>query len=176
MIDRKQFTLYLFKNIGIINLIIGASFFIFGIFNFGILTPFYEAQSGDPEFDGTYTIIVNGGLWIGFCAILMLSGHTFYFSIKNLESIEVRKKGLDITHFFLIAVIINIGLMIYLLLLLMNIVKPLQFYPNVLFAGKETPMDLSIIFNALTFFLILSIIFRISEKFVKYGIQLGGIK
>jgi len=176
MISRKQFILSLYKNFGMINFIIGISFLLFGIFNFGILPHFYEAQSGDPGFDGTYTTIVNAGLWVGLCAILMIIGYTFYFNIKDLENVEVKMKGINITHFFLIAAIIDIGLTVYLILLLINFVKPLQFFPNVLFAGEETLMDLSILFNALLFFLLLSIIFRVSDKFIKYGAKLGAMK
>ncbi|MFX1299178.1 MAG: hypothetical protein ACFFD2_30495, partial [Promethearchaeota archaeon] len=63
MIEQKKLIIHLYNNIGIINLIIGISFLIFGIFNIGILPQFYEAQSGSIGFDSSFMILVNTALW-----------------------------------------------------------------------------------------------------------------
>jgi hypothetical protein len=170
MLDRKQSILHLYRIFGIISFITGVGCLLLGLFNFGILPPFYEAQSGDPSFDASYTLLINGLLWIGFCVLIMIMGYLFYYNGKDQD-----KTGINI-KFFLIAAILGIGLMIYLLLLLMSVVNPIQFYPHVLFAGIETPMDLSIVFNALLFYLLLTIVLRVSVKFMKYGLKLGAIK
>ncbi|HUX98550.1 MAG TPA: hypothetical protein VMV49_03295, partial [Candidatus Deferrimicrobium sp.] len=59
MVDLKKFTELLYTNAGLICFIIGAGFLLFGMFNLGILPHFYEARTGDPSFDGTWTILVN---------------------------------------------------------------------------------------------------------------------
>ena len=175
MIDEKRITELLYKNAGLIFFVIGASFLLFGMFNIGILPHFYEAQSGSPSFDGTWTILLNMGLWLLFCLLLMMAGARFFTFRKEVAELKSQEGDRDALHFCLIGSLIIIGLLIYIVLMLMAVVKPLQFFPHVLFAGEETLMDLSIIFNALLLFFLLSLINRIGRKFIKYGLKAGGI-
>ena len=176
MFALKKLTEILYKNTGLICFVIALSFLVFGIFNPSAFPNFYEAHSGSPLFDGKMTVLLNEILWFLFCFIIMLSGDLLYFHRKDIKKLSTDKSQPDALHFCFIGVIIIIGTIVYLILLLMDIVNPIQFFPNVLFAGEETPMDLSIIFNALLFFLFISIPYRIGEKFIKYGLKIGDLK
>ncbi|MFX1294815.1 MAG: hypothetical protein ACFFD2_08175 [Promethearchaeota archaeon] len=175
MIDEKYFTEFLQKNLGLFSIVVGFGFLIFGVFNLGILPHYYEALSGIPSWDGLFTILINIILWLGFCFLLIQIGVEFYFNSKNIAKIELNEEKKHSIHFCLIGTSIICGLIVYLILLLMGVVLPLQFYPNVLFAGEETLMDVSIIFNAILLFLLLLVLYRVGRKFVKYGFKIGDI-
>jgi hypothetical protein len=176
MLDLKKFLEILYRNAGLICFAIGVGSLVFGVFNLGILPHFYEALSGDPGFDGWWTILINIILWLLFCLLLVLSGGTLYLNWKNILKLDVNKRRIDALYFYLIGAIIILGSMVYLILILVALVSPIQFFPNLLFAGEETPMDLSIIFNGLLFFLVMSLFYRIGGRFIKYGIKIGDSK
>ncbi len=176
MISKRTLASELYRNIGMISFLIGITFLIIGIFNLTAIPHFYEAQSGSASFDSTFTILINAFLWMGLCVLLILIGHTYYFTQKDIEKIQVKENDFDVLNFFLIAAFIIIGTIGYIVLLLLNIIKPIQFFPHFLFVADIMLMDLSIVFNALTFFLILSLFHRVSEKFIKYGLKIGGEK
>jgi len=176
MLDLKKFTEILYKNAGLICFVIGMAFLLFGIFNSGGFPNFYEAHSGDPSFDGEWTVLLNEIFWFLFCFSIMLSGYFLYLNRNNIRKLDNGKRQPDALHFCFIGAIIIIGTIVYLILLLMDIVNPVQFFPNVSFAGEETPLDLSIIFNGLLFCLLISIPYRIGEKFIKYGLKIGESK
>ena len=90
--------------------------------------------------------------------------------------LEVDKRGLDAVYFYLVGAGILLGTTVYLILILMGLVNPFQFLPNSLFAGEESPMDLSIFFNMFLFYLYISLFYRIGGKFIKYGIKIGDSK
>jgi hypothetical protein len=176
MYDLKKFLEILYRNAGLICFVIGVGNLVFGIFNLGVLPHFYEAHSGDSSFDGTFTILINIILWILFCLLLVISGESLYSNRKNIRNLNVDRRGIEALYLYLIGASIIIGSMVYLILILVNLVSPIQFFPNVLFAGEETPMDLSIIFNGLLFCLLISLFYRIGEKFIKYGSKIGDLK
>ena len=60
------------------------------------------------------------------------------FSIANSQAIIL---------FFIIATILICGVLVSVILLLTNVINPVQFFPNVLFVDDETLMDFSPIFN-----------------------------
>ena len=176
MIDQKRLAELLFKNIGVISLIIGASFIVVGTLNFEILPHYYVSQSGNLRLDSLFTIIVNGFLWLTFCGILLLIGIEFYFSGKKITKIELNDDGILSIRFCLLAAALICGTMIYLILLLVNVVDPVQFFPNVLFIDEETLIDLSIIFNTLLLYFLISILYRVAYKLIKFGLRIGGVK
>lgn len=176
MLDLKKFTEILYKNAGLICLVIGVSFLVFGIFNPGIFPHLYEAHSGDTSLDGMFTILLNEILWFLFCFSIMISGDFLYYHRKNILILNKNKRQPDALLFCFIGAIIILGTIVYLILLLMSFISPIQFFPNVLFVGNETPMDLSIIFNGLLFSLLISLLYRIGAKFIKYGLKLGDLK
>ena len=79
-------------------------------------------------------------------------------------------------RFFLIAACLISSVVVYTVLILMNVIDPVQFFPNVLFVDDETLMDFSPVFNTAFLFLILTIIYRVAYKLIKYGIKIGGVK
>ena len=176
MIDQKRLAELLFKNIGVISLIIGASFIVVGTLNFEILPHYYVSQSGNLRLDSLFTIIVNGFLRLTFCGILLLIGIEFYFSGKKITKIELNDDGILSIRFCLLAAALICGTMIYLILLLVNVVDPVQFFPNVLFIDEETLIDLSIIFNTLLLYFLISILYRVAYKLIKFGLRIGGVK
>jgi hypothetical protein len=176
MVDLKRILGILYRNAGLICFVLGVGSLVFGIFNLGVLPHFYEAHSGDPAFDGTTTIYINIILWVLICLFLVLSGEILYLNWKNIMKLDVDKRGLDAIYFYLVGAGILLGNTVYLVLILMNLVNPFQFLPNALFAGEDTPMDLSIIFNGLLFYLYISLFYRIGGKFIKYGIKIGDSK
>lgn len=176
MVDLKKNLGSLYRDAGLICFILGVGSLIFGIFNLGTLPHFYEAQSGDPSFDGMTTIYVNMVIWILICLFLVFSGEVFYLNRKNIMNLDVKKRGSDTVYFNLIGAGILLGNAVYLILLLVNLVIPVQFLPNVLFAGEESPMDLSPIFNGFLFYLFISLFYRIGGKFIKYGMKIGDLK
>jgi hypothetical protein len=158
MLDLKKFLEILYRNAGLICFAIGVGSLVFG------------------GFDGWWTILINIILWLLFCLLLVLSGGTLYLNWKNILKLDVNKRRIDALYFYLIGAIIILGSMVYLILILVALVSPIQFFPNLLFAGEETPMDLSIIFNGLLFFLVMSLFYRIGGRFIKYGIKIGDSK
>ena len=167
----------LLKNLGLISFVIGAIFQIFGLFNLGILPHFYESLTGSASIDGMMNLIINGLFWMGLCIFLMLIGVKFYISSDNVPKLQDQWKKNKYSlglYFYLVGAVIHVGMILYLILLLTNILSPLQFFPNVLFAGHETPMDLSILLNAVFFILIINIIYRIGGEFIKYSVRIGG--
>ncbi len=176
MIAQKKMTEILFKNIGLFSIIVGLSFLVLGLLNFGILPCYYLSKSGNSSFDGVVTILVNGIIWMVLCIILLIIGVEFYFSGKRLSKTQLKFDKFIVIRFCLIAAILICGTITYIILILMNVLRPLQFFPNVLFAGEETLMDFSPIFNALLFFLLISILYRVAYKLIKYGFKIGELK
>ncbi len=176
MFNRKQIARHFYLNFGAISFILGLIFLISGLFNLGSLPLFYEAKSGSSGFDGTANLFVNAFLWVSFCLFLIITGFTFYSCGRDIPKIEQKEKELDTIDFFLLAIPFALGLALYLVLLLLTVVKPIQFFPNKLFVSDIMLLDLSIIFNAVLFFFALSIFHRIGEKFIKYGKKLGEIQ
>lgn len=176
MTDQKRLAELIFKNIGVLGFILGISFLIFGALNFNILPRYYLSLSGSAGLDGLFTVAINGLVWLVCCGILMLIGAEFYGSSRKLAKNELNGEGLITLQFCLFAAIVICGTMIYIILVLMNVIAPVQFFPNVLFVDADTLMDLSIIFNALLFLVLLSILYRVSYKLIKYGFKIGGIK
>ncbi|MHA1131261.1 MAG: hypothetical protein ACTSQQ_10700 [Candidatus Helarchaeota archaeon] len=175
MIDKKKLILYLYKNLGLIALLTGIGFLLFGMLNIGILPPFYLSQSGSPGTDATFNLVFNGILWAALCIFILLAGFNFYSVRKDIEKIKIEPKAFDSMNFFLIAAIFTIAEITYFLILLLGVIKPIQFFPHFLFVADIQLMDLSIVFNAVTFFLIVSIIHRVSERFIKFGLKIGAI-
>ncbi len=173
MIDKKQFILVLYKNLGLIALLIGIAFLIFGALNIGILPPFYLSESGSAGTDATFNILFNGILWAALCIFILLAGYNFYSVRKGIEKMEAVPNRVDGLNFLLIAAVLTIGEIIYFLLLLFGVVKPIQFFPHFLFVADVQLLDLSIVFNSVTFFLVVSIIHRVSERFIKFGLKIG---
>ena len=176
MPDLKRILEILYRNAGLICVVLGVGSLVFGIFNLGALPHFYEAHSGDPSFDGMATIYANIIIWLFICLFLVLSGEVLYLNRKNIIKLEVDKRGLDAVYFYLVGAGILLGNTVYLILILMGLVNPFQFLPNSLFAGEESPMDLSIFFNMFLFYLYISLFYRIGGKFIKYGIKIGDSK
>ena len=176
MIDQKRFTELLFKNLGLISFIIGISFLIFGAINFNVLPRHYTSQSGSPGFDGQVNVLVNGILWLTLCLILMLIGIEFHFSGKKVMNIQSSGDGLITIRFCLIAGFLACGTFTYIVLILTNVVRPIQFFPHLLFVGEVTLMDFSIAFNTILFILLISILYRVAYKLIKYGFKIGEVK
>ena len=176
MVTQKTIAEYILKNIGLAAIFIGAGFLFFGSLNFNNLPYAYVAQAGDPGADGLLTVLLNGVLWLSLCALLITMGVEFYFSGKNLAKNQPRNDSDTSIKFFLFAAVIYGGLMIYILLLLLNFVTPAQFFPSLPFGGVEVQIDFSIIFNSLLLYFLLSIVYRISYKFIKYGSKIGGVQ
>ncbi|MDD1779372.1 MAG: hypothetical protein LUQ65_14490 [Candidatus Helarchaeota archaeon] len=176
MADPKRVLGILYRNAGLICFVLGVASLVFGMFNLGALPHFYEAHSGDPGFDGTMTLYINIILWVLICLFLVLSGEVLYLTRKNIMKLDLDKRGPDAVYFYLVGAGILLGNTVYLILILMGLVSPIQFLPNGLFAGEETPMDLSVFFNGLLFYLYISLFYRIGGKFIKYGIKMGDSK
>ena len=176
MITQRIIAEYLLKNIGLAAIFIGAGFLLFGALNFNNLPLAYVAQAGDPGADGLLTVLLNGILWLSLCALLLTMGVEFYFSGKKIAKDQLKSDSDTSLTFFLLATAIYIGLMIYILLFLLNFVSPAQFFPSLPFGGVEVQIDFAIIFNSLLLYFLLSIVYRISYKFIKYGIKIGGIQ
>lgn len=173
MIELRNILTFLYKNIGIIGLIFGGFSLFLGAFNIPKLPRFFEAQSGNNPFDSTYTIYINAILWLIICLYLMYFGIRFYYLSKDVEKISQSEKNKEIFKFHLVGALFITGLMIYFILLILNIVKPAQFFPHFLFAGTEDLMDLSIIFNAILFYFLIEILHRVGGNFIKFGMQMG---
>ncbi len=176
MFSQKQIAEYFFKNIGLAAIFIGIAFLIFGAINFNNLPHAYIAQAGDPGSDGLVTVLLNGILWLTLSAFLLIMGIELYFSGKRLAKNQPSDDKDTSLKFFLFGVTISSGLMVYILLLLLHFVTPIQFFPSLPFGGVEVQIDLSVLFNSLLLYFLLSIIYRVSYKFIKYGIKIGGIQ
>ncbi|MHA1267140.1 MAG: hypothetical protein ACTSRS_18010 [Candidatus Helarchaeota archaeon] len=176
MLNQRTLVELLFRTIGFIGLFIGVAFSIFGALNYVNLPYYFIADSGNPSSDGSITLLVNGLLWLGLCSILILSGIEFSSSYKTIKKFLSSQYSSISVRFYLLAAFLMLGTILYIVLILMNYIHPTQFFPNILFVDKETLMDFSPIFNALLFFLLITILYRIPYKLIKYGIKIGGLE
>ncbi|MHA1785905.1 MAG: hypothetical protein ACTSVY_04470 [Candidatus Helarchaeota archaeon] len=176
MVNLQKFLENLYINVGIFGFIIGSFSLIFGAFNIPMLPKYFESQSGNPDFDGSYTLYINAILWLMLCAFLIYFGMRFFLlgnDIKKITNAHQMKKSFQ---FHLIGASIITGLMAYITLLILNVIRPAQFFPHVLFAGTEDLMDYSLFFNALLFYFLIEILHRIGGNFIKFGMKLEEIK
>lgn len=176
MLQENKLVQLLFRNIGLIGLIMGIGFVVFGLLNFNNLPYYYYSLSGSSGFDGQVTIFVNSVLWIALCGLLIFIGIEFYFSGRFITKMESTSENPIALRFFLIAAGLISSVVVYTVLILMNVIDPVQFFPNVLFVDDETLMDFSPVFNTAFLFLILTIIYRVAYKLIKYGIKIGGVE
>lgn len=175
MINQQKLVVILFGNIGLLSLFLGIGFLFFGIFNYVNLPYYYIATSGDISSDAQITIIINVLIWFVLCGILILIGIELLFTQKRVQHMDVKDTGSLPVQFALLSTPIILFLVSYITLLFMQIITPIQFFPNILFVDEETLLDLSPIFNALLFVLILSVLYRVAYKLIKYGLKIGGI-